>query len=220
MARAGKGDGKGGDMNETGSEASFVVVASRPPLACWQCKTTGKADQFVAESTTDWQESILAICMRCWLSVHPGKSERDFGRASNASWKKRSSNTKQQTRVTNFKQVLEENPREADESAKAHRRRLHQTVGAMAAQILYAFKMMDEARRSEALKTLGAFHLEGEQVVRDGTYIPLLSGAGSILENQVNQFLSGLCEGVDQYFLCRTVGCGYFSLSHNWAFNT
>lgn len=39
------------------------------------------------------------------------------------------------------------------------------------------------------------------------------------LAKSITQFLSCVADGVDEYYLCRQKGCGYFSLSANWAFN-
>ena len=192
---------------------------ARPPLVCSWCKTfSGLAHEFVCQSMLDWQESIQVACRTCWKGFNKDATDRDFQQASNSSWKKRSANTKQLNRIKTWKEVVATTEKLDSESARAFHKRLVDAAAKLAAKWLAGFGLLPQAKREQILQAMDAFHEQGEKIVASPEYVPLLTSCQNVLDQSITQFLSTVgVDGVDEFYLCRTKGCGFYSIAGNWA---
>ena len=185
-------------------------------LVCHMCQEEGMmSSQLLLLEEHCWQGRLHCVCLKC-----SEMDENDFRSMAKKNWKKRSHNAKQLARVQGYQQGMLEIDREKDESVRAWKRRVFVASMTLASAVYTAFQRASAKQQKEILVAFDAFEEERLKVVADATYQPGLMSCKNLFDDSVAQYLSEIMEGLDEFYLCRKRGCGFFALAHCWVNNS
>ncbi len=105
-------------------------------------------------------------------------------------------------RGTSWKQcVADEGDKRPGESNRQLRRRILESMAKMAALLDRAFTKANKEDQENMKTAIADWIEEREKMAKDPTYHA--SVGGFFLSDHVDQYLSQVCEGVNEYFICR-----------------
>ena len=123
-------------------------------------------------------------------------------------------------RVKGYQQGMLEIDKEPDESVRQYRRRVFAASMTLASAVYPAFVRAPAKQQKEILIAFDSFEKEREKIAQDPTYQPSLMCCNNIFGDNVAQYLTEIMDALDEYYLCRKRGCGFFALPNCWVNNS
>ena len=242
------GKGAGASSEDPNRRGTHRPGSRPIDLRCVDCNLPTVAHRLLIDQddpSFSWQGRYIMRCVDCCMMGPPEvreaqlpwqprfKSVKDFKRAADHAWesKKRgdTENLSKRVRITSWQHAVDDiGLRYAGESRKSWRARIIQSTIETVAAITAAILKSSDEKRIQYLAALERWKRTYEDIaVSNGPPRMPLTDESEMKEavfddcfipDSVAQWLNEIVQGVDQYFMCRRIGCLFVGLNCMWSF--
>ncbi len=200
------------------TEGETTTMSHKTALQCMVCQNSGMPSGMLIclpEKSVDhdWQGTLPLICWSCQQEEQEKegytgekiKDEAAFKALTKKMWKKRKTLQKghaNRARGTTWKHaVADVGERYSGETQRMFRRRVLHGMASMAALLYRGFSKATPEDFQVMTSAVEEWVEERDKMAKNPTYHAAVGGF--FLSDDVDQYLSQICEGLDEYFICR-----------------